>query len=382
MDGLGDGIRRQLRKVLKSAIMNIAFISRATLFSSPGGDTIQMEMMARSLRDLGHRVDVLTTGEKVADKQYDLLHFFNLTRPADMLSHIKRASCPIFITPIFLDLGEYEIKNPSKGPLQWIARLLPSGSVEYLKCLARFIKNGERINSTYYLLHGHNRSIKKVLSCCDGLMPNSESELSRIQRNFSFTCNQRVIPCGIDKDTLSNSKGIAKEENLVLSVGRIERRKNQLSLIKALNNSDYKLIIIGNPSPNHRKYYESCRDAAGTNVSFIHNIPQKELAEYYHRARVHVLPSWFETAGLSSLEAAACGCNIVVADKGDVSDYFKGDAWYCDPGDEQSIFAAVDAAMKAPVNDTLQHYILQHLNWQDIAAQTMAFYQQQMSLQL
>lgn len=355
--------------------MNIAFISRATLYTSPGGDTVQMEMMAKFLRALGQHVDIFTTDQSIRYEAYDLLHFFNLTRPADILPHLFHAQCPSFVTPIYLDLGEYERKNPSRGPLQWLSRILPASQIEYLKCMARYAKNGERIRSNYYLLRGHNPSIRKVLSRCTGLMPNSDSEFQRIQSAFRFSGAHEVIRCGIDPAIFGSVTGTDKEPDLVLSVGRIERRKNQLSLIRAMNRTDYRLIIVGNPSPNHMHYFEECRKAAGPNVTFVQNISQTELSAYYRRAQVHALPSWFETAGLSSLEAAACGCNIVVADKGDVRDYFNNHAWYCDPADEQDICQAVDAAMKAPLNEELKEHIRKNLSWESIAAQTIDFYQ-------
>lgn len=360
--------------------MNIGFISRATLYTSPGGDTIQMEMMAKFLRAKGQRVDVLTTNLAIRYEDYDLLHFFNLTRPADILPHMTQAKCPVFVTPIYLDLQEYERKNPSHGPLHWISKLLPPGQVEYLKCIARYLKNGERINSTYYLFRGHNQSIQKVLRHCSGLMPNSASELKRIQNTFRYSGPQTVIPCGIDPAIFGSSEKIEKEEELVLSVGRIERRKNQLSLIRALNNSAYKLIIVGNPSPNHQHYYDECRKEAASNIQFVENITQTELVGYYSRARVHALPSWFETAGLSSLEAAACGCNIVVSDKGDVRDYFKDRVWYCDPGNEEDIFRAVDDAMKAPLTKDLQEHVRNHLSWEEISEQTLKYYMKHLSI--
>ena len=62
---------------------------------------------------------------------------------------------------------------------------------------------------------------------------------------------------------------------------------------------------------------------ASKNVISFDHIPQQELVQYYQKAKVHILPSWFETTGLSSLEAAAMGCNIVITDKGDTKEYFE-----------------------------------------------------------
>jgi glycosyltransferase involved in cell wall biosynthesis len=89
---------------------------------------------------------------------------------------------------------------------------------------------------------------------------------------------------------------------------------------------------------------------------------------------VHVLPSYFETTGLSSLEAAVMGCNIVVTDKGDTRDYFKNDAWYCEPEDPASIRQAVEAAYDAPYNEAFRQRIFQEYTWKRAAEETLKAY--------
>jgi len=104
-------------------------------------------------------------------------------------------------------------------------------------------------------------------------------------------------------------------------------------------------------------------------------MPQRELAGYYRKAKVHILPSWFETTGLSSIEAAAMGCNIVITDKGDTREYFGDDAFYCDPANPASILETVEKASAAGINENLQKKILEKYTWQQAALQTSKAYQ-------
>jgi glycosyltransferase involved in cell wall biosynthesis len=136
----------------------------------------------------------------------------------------------------------------------------------------------------------------------------------------------------------------------VICVGQITPVKNQLNIIKALNNSQYKVFIIGNPSSNAVKYYNKCKEIAGSNISFIPFVDQYELAQIYKKSKVHVLASWFETTGLVSLEAAYMGCNIVISNKGDQLEYFKNDAFYCTPDNHNSILVAVNKAYISPLS--------------------------------
>ena len=70
--------------------MKVAFIARSSLHSTKGGDTIQMMQTARCLKKLNVEIDIKLTDEKINYKEYDLLHFFNLIRPADILPHIQK----------------------------------------------------------------------------------------------------------------------------------------------------------------------------------------------------------------------------------------------------------------------------------------------------
>ena len=105
-------------------------------------------------------------------------------------------------------------------------------------------------------------------------------------------------------------------------------------------------------------------------------MPQDQLVQYYQKAKVHVLPSWFETTGLSSIEAAVMGCNVVITDKGDAKEYFGSSAFYCDPLEPQSILAAVERASNCRYNENLHNMILKRYTWKQAAIQTLKAYQQ------
>jgi menaquinone-dependent protoporphyrinogen IX oxidase len=81
--------------------MRIAFITRSTLFSVKGGDTFQIINTARQLKGLGIDVDIKLTDQQVHYKQYDLLHFFNIVRPADIICHINQSKKPFVVSPNF-----------------------------------------------------------------------------------------------------------------------------------------------------------------------------------------------------------------------------------------------------------------------------------------
>ena len=132
--------------------------------------------------------------------------------------------------------------------------------------------------------------------------------------------------------------------------------------------------MIGNFSVNQKYYSNACKQEAGSTIEFVPFLTQTELTNYYKMAKVHVLPSWFETAGLATMEAAALGCNIVIADKGDVREYFGDLAFYCEPDNPDSIAEAIKLALKSPVNKALQEKVLNDYTWEKAAEQTYSAY--------
>jgi glycosyltransferase involved in cell wall biosynthesis len=354
--------------------MKVAFISRSSLFSDKGGDTIQIVNTAAGLRMLGIEVDIFLADQIPDYTNYDLLHFFNIIRPDDILPHISRTSKPFVVSTIFVDYSEYE-KKARQGPSALVFRFLSPDLIEYLKALARFVANGVKIKSRYFLLNGQKKSIRKIVRTTRMLLPNSKSEYDRLSHAYNIQQEYRIIPNGIDKMLFTpGTTEIPRDERLILCVARIEGRKNQLNLIRAMVDTPYRLVLIGAVSTNQVDYYEQCKQAAGPNIEFIDFLEQKLLLDYYRKAKVHVLPSWFETTGLSSLEAAAMGCNIVITRKGDAYEYFENDAYYCDPESPDSIFQAVEQAAGNSITNGLSSKVLKQFTWQIAAKKTMEAY--------
>src|SRR6185312_10943478 len=111
--------------------MKVAFITRSTLYTVPGGDTVQATETARNLVDIGVSAEVRLTDEHIDYNQYDLLHFFNLTRPADILFHSKKANKPFVVSTILCNYSEYD-KYHRKG-IGSLFSFLPGDRIEYLK---------------------------------------------------------------------------------------------------------------------------------------------------------------------------------------------------------------------------------------------------------
>jgi glycosyltransferase involved in cell wall biosynthesis len=358
--------------------MKVAFITRSTLFTVPGGDTVQVVETARHLKEMGVSPEIKLAFDEIDYQQFDMLHFFNLTRPADILYHSKKAQKPFVVSTILCDYSEYD-KHHRKG-IGMLFSFLPADGIEYLKTIARWLKGSDHLASSEYLWRGQRSSIDRILKTAGMILPNSLSEHRRISKNYPNKAGCVVVPNGVDTRLFQRDGFTSREADLVICVARIEGIKNQLNLIKALNNTRFRLLIIGTHAPNQKGYYEECRTMAASNITFIDHVPQTELVRHYQRAKVHVLPSWFETTGLSSLEAAVMGCNIVITEKGDAKEYFGTNAFYCDPAEPESILSAIEKASRSSYNEVLHELILKRYTWKQAAIQTYKAYQQTISL--
>ncbi len=352
---------------------SVALIARSTLYEVPGGDTVQIRQTAAHLRDMGVKATVKLTNEEIDYEAYTLLHFFNITRPADILIHIQKSKTPFVITPILINYSEYD-KYIRGGFSGFLFRFLPRDTIEYCKTVARWLRGTDRLMSPSYLWMGQRRSIRTILKEASFILPNSNSEYMRVVKEYGFEAKHKIVPNGIDPALFKAMHHVKRDPTLIICVGRIEGIKNQWNLIRALNNTKYRLYLIGAAAPNQKEYYEQCKREAASNVHFIDHVPQYDLLYYYMNADIHVLPSWFETTGLSSLEAAAMGCKIVITDRGDTKDYFGDLAFYCDPGSPDSIYKAIQIASVSRANSKLSNKILKEYTWLEATFRTIEAY--------
>jgi glycosyltransferase involved in cell wall biosynthesis len=85
-------------------------------------------------------------------------------------------------------------------------------------------------------------------------------------------------------------------------------------------------------------------------------IDDADLASLYRRASVVALPSTHEGFGLTALEAMASAAPLVATVAGNLPDLTAGVATLVPPGDPAAFAAAVEAALRDPVqNARMRH---------------------------
>ncbi|MEO5911477.1 MAG: glycosyltransferase family 1 protein [Pelobium sp.] len=105
-------------------------------------------------------------------------------------------------------------------------------------------------------------------------------------------------------------------DEFLLCVGTIESRKNQLLILKALQQLPEKinLVLVGKSTA----YEEILKNfillhQLENRVTFLKNVPFKDLPGIYQSAKIFVYPSKFEGFGIPILEALNSGIPVIAA---------------------------------------------------------------------
>jgi len=359
--------------------MRVLFLVRRDLVTRPGGDTTQILMTAEQLKVRGVSV-TLADHLPPSEGAFDVVHLFHLDRLWENLAHcvaIRSRGQPAVLSPIYWPAHEFD-RAGRTGFQGLLARLAGSDSYQTLRLLQRHSLHaiGRRdLSSLAGPWWSFRRAARYVLETVHVLLPNSQAELEQIEHHFGLRRAAVIVPNAVDPKCFSpQAAGQNAKRDGVLCVGRIEPRKNQLALIKALRNATVRLTLVGEPGRFVASYARRCRREAGPNVRFAGQQPASSLPAFYRAAKVHACVSWYETPGLASLEAAACGCAIVVTPGGCTREYFGTDAFYCQPDDPQSIRSAVLRALESEAPCELAGRVRRDFTWEIAADRTLEGY--------
>jgi glycosyltransferase involved in cell wall biosynthesis len=136
-----------------------------------------------------------------------------------------------------------------------------------------------------------------------------------------------VIPNPVSPILLQRALGQTRVEPakpVVLYTGRIEMNKGSLELLRSVDRvasrfPDVEYVIAG---ARHNSIDDQMLNSAlgvnGTHkhVRMLGHVPWQQLADLYRRASVFVMPSFYETFGISVIEAMAFGLPVVATKTG------------------------------------------------------------------
>jgi len=166
-----------------------------------------------------------------------------------------------------------------------------------------------------------------------------------------------VVPNGVDRTVFYPGNRVASAEivskkfgivNYILTVGRLEPRKNHIGLLKAYallkrEKSDIgPLVIVGNKDFGYKILYDALRELDISNSVFIfEGIDEILLPHMYRAAKMFVYPSFAEGFGIPPLEAMACGTPVISSDTTALADVISQGGVLVNPAKVDEIAAAM-----------------------------------------
>ncbi len=369
--------------------MKVAMILRPDADRVFGGDTLAMQKLGAALRAAGVEVTIGHQAEMPPAQQFDLLHMFALT-PVEhvgrMMAWAQRGGAAVVISPLYYDDFRSWFERAVVVAPRWRTLATRLGKDRARTMHHHWQTARLPVSQTW-------RASREVLTSATVIATTSRWENAWLAQHFRLSSETRqkmqISPLGIDTELYGQSFTEAQlsdfrqrhglEPGYVAQVARIEEKKNQLAVIQALYDDPVPLVFVGKDSPYYAPDYpDRCRELGERrgHVKFLGWLPEAELPLLYAASAAHLMASWVELPGLSSLEAGAAGARIISTEIAPLRELLGDAVGCCDPYDLASIRAATLAALAAPVPAGLRARLLAEFSWPTVAAANVALYQE------
>lgn len=310
--------------------MRVTYALRADARSKPGGDTKKVDHYRDDLRALGWDSNVVYHPAELEKSAGDIVHVLNLDLPVENLAYVNHAK------KLRIPAALSTIRHPWEGcekmyktnddtffrklrsvgftaDKAWVAR-------EYLKLAQRRqLRNVPRTVG----FRDHQQALMDSVAA---YFPMAAGEEEAIKQDFRNASSGRVIPNGtslLDLDRVRPDRDITFD---VVSVGRIEPRKNALGLAKSLARSGLRVAFVGGLNGKHKGYVRDFLDVIESSDTLTHvgALPSEGVVDVLRHSAAYVNAAWFEVVSQADIEAATLGLPVLSTQHSYLDD-FLGD---------------------------------------------------------
>lgn len=211
----------------------------------------------------------------------------------------------------------------------------------------------------------------------DLLLTVSPFSRDEITRHFGIPADKiHITPNGVTLPPVGTILPDIKKkyglDKYVMSVSRIEPRKNHQMLLKAyselkLCEKGYKLVLVGAKDLANREFnrlYDTL-SAREKEMIMIVQVPYMELMALYKSTDLFVFPSFAEGFGIPPLEAAAMGCPVLCSKQTAMADFDFFDECLFSPFDLEELKTKIEAMLsgKLPMVKNIRKISLEKYDW-------------------
>lgn len=332
--------------------MKILFDSASTVMqNAAGGVGVRMRKTLKRLADIAEVKFFDKWEDKIAD--FDILHIFKVsTEVISEIKHAKKHGVKVVVSSVIDPNNNFKLT--------------------FNKLVAMLLRQQNSFGV-----------IKKSLQLADAIMCQTEKERRFVIKMYKTEPHKVfVVPSAMDDVRADASpeyfrKSTGIEGKFIIQVGRFDRNKNQLSVIRAVKGTDMQLVLVGGPDKSDASYFEQCKAEAGENVHFLgwidHNDPL--LCSAYAAAHSFIIPSYHEIFGNTLFESGMYGCNLVSTNALPIDDWGITD--YCltvNPNSIDDIRNKLRASLEKARTGEIAEIIKWDYSWESVLNKYMTVY--------
>lgn len=380
--------------------------------SGGGGIASYVDTVARALVDQGHKVTVVAKGPRHETTVSDGITLVRVPL-GNVHWYMHKLRFPLGLP---LLVREFEWSFALRRCLKRLVENEKIDIVEGCESGLLFLNNGSvgavprvvRLHGDRYVFakyshepvglgeHVLHKMALGALRSTNLLTAPSHFQASEVAKELRWS-NSRitVIPNPISRWMLeqasqplqSNGDGDA---DIVLYTGRIEYRKGTLVLLNAIpavtrNCPRAQFIIAG---ARHTSISDSAlnrvveADDVSNHVSMLGHVPWSDLINWYRKASIFVMPSYYETFGISAMEAMAFGLPVVATRAGGLPEVVEDGVtgFVVPPGDSKAVAEAIirllrDQSLRKRMGEAGRQRVLDEFTVDRILAQTLNVYE-------
>ena len=387
-----------------------------------GGQGVYLKNISRALKDLGHRVEVISgPPDPQLDDDIPLhpLTCLDLYNPADpfRVPTLKELSNPInlmewlgvstmgFPEPFTFGLRAYLYlksrlhtydivhDNQSLSYGIWaINKLAPTIATIHhpitvdRKIAIRSVSSPLRKMKEWrwYSFVGMQKRVSRTLP---RIITVSKSAKKDIGRDFNIPANKfSIVPNGINTDLFYPIDDIERKKNRIIVTNSADTPLKGLfflfQAVAELNKlQDVNVTVVGEPKKDGDLVKLIRRLGIGHCIHFTGRIGNGEFVRQYARATVAVVPSVYEGFGLPVGEAMACGVPVISTTGGALPEVVGDAGILVKPADSRALAGAIRDLLNNPLRAKelgMAGYrrVHKHFTWKKAAEKTVSAYRE------
>jgi glycosyltransferase involved in cell wall biosynthesis len=402
--------------------MHICLLSYRS-YRYSGGQGIYLRYLSRSLRDLGHRVDVvsgppypeldsgvrliklpsldlysISSVRRLFTSPRKLNTFASLVEWAGTMSGYFSEPLAFGIRAYDLirqgAINKYDIVHDNQTMAYGILRIQGLGlpiveTIHHPVTIdrdlaiqsAKSLKDKLGLKRWFSFIDMQMKVARKL----SHIITVSQTARRHIADSFQISADKlRVIYNGIDTDIFCPSKRSTQLNNrLLVVISRDTPVKGLRYLLEALAvlNRRYQLELVVVAKGTDNRTTQRLMDTLGIRhyVKIIDEIDTTELVNQYRLATIVIVPSVYEGFGLPAAEAMACAAPVVSTTAGALPEVVGDAGILVPPADARALVSAISSLITSPdmrqrLGKAGRRRIVRNFNWENTAKQTIEVY--------